>query len=150
MSGPFSGSHVGGFIALAPETQYFLVVLADPTAVTALLLDINKNVMGVASVTYTTTGYHAGVVLGRSPSNVTCMSGYVVQLFSEVEPVDYFNSGSYGKWMDPPSPATGLTGAITSGTRPVCSGDHGVGLLNDGQKMDFSVEIPWKSTGECV
>ncbi len=139
---------MGSFVPLNPNTNYILYVVVESSAITALLLDSTRSAIGVASLSYNSTGYYPGVVLGRSPSNVTCMSGYAIQLSSGGGPVQYFDSGHYGDWMDPPSPAAGLLGAITSGTRPVCSGDHGVALLKNEVMVDFTVEIPWTSTGE--
>ena len=141
-------------VDLTANTPYTLNVTYNGQMVVVTLLTGAIGNTGSALVT-TSTAFNAtavwpGIVLGRNESAPTCFSKYVVQSSTGAR-TDYMQVEQVAQWADATGlgDSTGLSGAIRSGANPVCSGDHGVGLLPM-QMAPFSVAVQWTSTGNIL
>lgn len=141
-------------VGLTANTPYTLNVTYNGQVVVVTLLTGAIGNTGSALVT-TSTAFNAtavwpGIVLGRNGSAPTCFSNYVVQSSTGAR-TDYMQVGQVAQWVDATGlgDSTGLSGPIRSGANPVCSGDHGVGLLPM-QMAPFSVAVQWTATGIII
>jgi len=144
-------------VSLTANTPYTLNVTYNGQVVVVTLLTgtigNTGSVLVTTSTAFNATAVWPGIVLGRNGSAPTCFSNYVVQSSTGAR-TDYMQGGQggqVGQWVDVKGlgDSTSLSGTIRGGANPVCSGDHGVGLLPQ-QTAPFSVALQWTATGTII